>query len=432
MLVTDLKEDWVQEQKLPKVSHLKNIKRIQNQLNYLSEYAKKLAKKEHEENSGEETKVLSPDQTYEKELFEKLDEDAKLTKNDTGRIELQAVTNSISEGLIIYSMDLEVVLINPALAQMLMPANPKGTGRLILNPDDSMFLERCTDPELFKKIQRALIEEPTVPRSDILELKSPKQVLKRYSSPLYDKKRNQIGHVIIYHDITVETEIEELRTDFISNASHELRTPVTSIKVLLESLMSGAKDEPELLNEFLNDLSLEVDRLHQLVNDLLDIAKMESDKNSIHPSDFDVNGLIVESLSTIQPLAKSREIRLNYLEVNDSMVIHADRRKLRQVIVNLVTNGVKFTPAKGEVIISVRKIDSDYEFKVQDTGIGIPQEDLPHIFDKFYRVNKERSRVVGGSGLGLTIVKQIIQIHKGNIHVDSNSNGTTFTFRIPQ
>ncbi len=411
---------------------MKNIKRIQNQLNYLSEYAKKLSKKDSSTDElKENSDLVNSNEIIEADTSSYTEENFKLTKNDTTRIELQAVTNSISEGLIIYSMDLEVVLINPALAQMLMPANPKGTGRLLLNPDDSLFFERCIQPELFKKIQRALIEAPTVPRSDILELKTPKQVLKRYSSPLYDKKRNQIGHVIIYHDITAETEIEDLRTDFISNASHELRTPVTSIKVLLESLMSGAKDEPKLLNEFLNDLDLEVDRLHQLVNDLLDIAKLEADKNSINISSFEINSLIMESLTTIQPLAKSRDIKLNYPNFKESMVIKADRRKLRQIIVNLVTNGVKFTPSPGQVSIFVNKLDSAYEFKVSDTGIGIPQEDLPHIFDKFYRVNKERSRIVGGSGLGLTIVKQIVEAHKGNIHVESQPGCTIFTFRIP-
>jgi two-component system phosphate regulon sensor histidine kinase PhoR len=410
---------------------LKNIKRIQNQLNYLSEYAKRISRKEKESpEKKDESIILS--EIPELDITEFNNEPIKLTKNDINRIDLEAVTNSMSEGLIIYSMDLEVVLINPSLAQMLMPANPKGTGRLILNPDDSLFFERCIEPELFKKIQRALIEQPTVPRSDILELKTPKQVLKRYSSPLYDKKRNQIGHVIIYHDISAETEVQELRTDFISNASHELRTPVTSIKVLLESLMSGAKDEPELLNEFLNDLSTEVDRLHQLVNDLLDIAKLDADKNALQSSEFEINGLVMESLATIQPLAKSRNIKLVYPEFKQSMVIKADRRKLRQILVNLVTNGVKFTPTHGEVSLHVTKLDSAYEFKVRDTGIGIPAEDLNHIFDKFYRVNKERSRIVGGSGLGLTIVKQIIEAHKGNIHVESEPGNTVFTFRIPQ
>lgn len=410
---------------------MKNIKRIQNQLNYLSEYAKRISRKEKESpEKKDESIILS--EIPELDITEFNNEPIKLTKNDINRIDLEAVTNSMSEGLIIYSMDLEVVLINPSLAQMLMPANPKGTGRLILNPDDSLFFERCIEPELFKKIQRALIEQPTVPRSDILELKTPKQVLKRYSSPLYDKKRNQIGHVIIYHDISAETEVQELRTDFISNASHELRTPVTSIKVLLESLMSGAKDEPELLNEFLNDLSTEVDRLHQLVNDLLDIAKLDADKNALQSSEFEINGLVMESLATIQPLAKSRNIKLVYPEFKQSMVIKADRRKLRQILVNLVTNGVKFTPTHGEVSLHVTKLDSAYEFKVRDTGIGIPAEDLNHIFDKFYRVNKERSRIVGGSGLGLTIVKQIIEAHKGNIHVESEPGNTVFTFRIPQ
>ena len=333
---------------------MKNIKRIQNQLNYLSEYAKKLAGKQTL--STDEINQLNPvffenttQYTTEKNFF-------KLTKNDISRIDLESVTNSMSEGLIIYSMDLEVVMINPALAQMLMPSNPKGTGRLILNPDDSLFFERCNQLKLLEKIQRALVEEPTIPRSDILELKNPKQVLKRYSSPLYDRNHEQIGHIIIYHDITAESEIEELRKDFISSASHELRTPVTSIKLLLESLMCGAKEDPVLLDDFLNDLCLEVDRLHQLVNDLLDIAKMESEKNEVYKSEFEIKEFIKEAISTIVPLAKSRDVKINLPEENEKMLINADRRKLRQVIVNLVTNAVKFTPSGGQVFITVKKL----------------------------------------------------------------------------
>lgn len=394
-----------------------NIKRIQNQLNYLSEYAKKLVNPETiEEKSDNEVKLNSSN---------------KLTKNDTSRIDLQSVINSISEGLIIYSMDLEVIMINPALAQMLLPANPKGTGRLILNPDDSLFFERCNDINLMEKIQRSLIEEPSIPRSDILELKNPKQVLKRYSSPLYDKENNQIGHIIIYHDITKDTEIEELRKDFISNASHELRTPVTSIKLLLESLLSGAKDEPELRDEFLNDLSNEVDRLHQLVNDLLDIAKLESGKKEIYRANIELDYFLKEVFSTIIPIARSKNINL-IIPDTSSLKINADKGKLRQVLVNLLNNAVKFTPSDGIVKLEVKKLEGAYEFRILDTGIGIPKEDQKHIFDKFYRVNKERSRIIGGSGLGLTIVKEIVSAHGGSIHVESKPGNTIFTFRIPQ
>jgi two-component system phosphate regulon sensor histidine kinase PhoR len=394
-----------------------NIKRIQNQLNYLSEYAKKLVN--HDTNK----------EKIDNEI--KLNSSNKLTKNDTSRIDLQSVINSISEGLIIYSMDLEVIMINPALAQMLLPANPKGTGRLILNPDDRLFFERCNDIKLMEKIQRALIEEPSIPRSDILELKNPKQVLKRYSSPLYDKENNQIGHIIIYHDITKDTEIEELRKDFISNASHELRTPVTSIKLLLESLLSGAKDEPELRDEFLNDLSNEVDRLHQLVNDLLDIAKLESGKKEIYRTNIELDYFLKEVFSTITPIARSKNINL-IIPDTSNLKINADKNKLRQVLVNLLNNAVKFTPSDGIVKLEVKKLEGAYEFRVIDTGIGIPQEDQKHIFDKFYRVNKERSRIIGGSGLGLTIVKEIVSAHGGSIHVESKPGNTIFTFRIPQ
>lgn len=261
------------------------------------------------------------------------------------------------------------------------------------------------------------------------------QFLKRYASPLFNVAHGQIGHVIIYHDITQEVKNERIRSEFITNASHELRTPVTSIKLLLESLLAGAKDDPEVRDEFLNNLMREINRLHILVNDLLDLARLESSHEKLAITEFDLRKVVRETIQTVQPLAHQKGIVIKENIQSELNTIRADQLRLGQVLVNLVNNAVKFTSNSGEVRIIVRKSNDNIEFSVQDTGIGIPPDDLPYIFDRFYRVdsNRQRGQNKGGSGLGLTISKQVVDMHGGKITAESVPNkGTAFTFTIPQ
>lgn len=353
---------------------------------------------------------------------------------DLEKNELESIIHCMNDGLIIYDMDLNVVLLNPALAEMMIPSNPAATGRLIQNPDDKLLFERCVDLKQLKRVHTAMTDEPNKARSDVLELKNPAQYLKRYASPLYNRFHEQIGHVIIYHNITQEVQSEKVRSEFITNASHELRTPVTSMKLLLEALESGAKDEPKFRDEFLRNLLREADRLHVLVNDLLDLSRLETANERLAWSEIDVRKVVHDSLLTVLPLAQKKGIELKENIEEDLDRIWADQLRLGQVLVNLVNNAVKFTSSEGEVRIIARRLGESIEFKIQDTGIGIPQEDLPYIFDRFYRVeqNRQRRNNSGGSGLGLTITKQVVEMHGGKIQVTSSPKGTTFTFTIPQ
>lgn len=348
--------------------------------------------------------------------------------------ELESIIYCMNDGLIIYDQHLNVVLLNPALAEMLIPSNPAATGRLIQNPDDKLLFERCVDLEQMKAIHKAMTAEPQLPRCDVIELKHPAQFLKRYSAPLNNRFQQQIGHVIIYHDITKEVQSEKVRSEFITNASHELRTPVTSIKLLLETLDGGAKDDERARTEFIRNLLREADRLHMLVNDLLDLSRLETAHEKLAWNEIDVRKIVHDSIQTILPLAQKKGVEIKENVEDHLQKIWADQLRLGQVLVNLVNNAVKFTPSGGEVRVIVRRLDESIEFKVQDTGIGIPQEDLPYIFDRFYRVehNRARRHNSGGSGLGLTISKQVVEMHGGKILATSSPKGTTFTFTISQ
>jgi len=362
------------------------------------------------------------------------DQAGKMVPINLEKNELESIIHCMNDGLIIYDMDLNVILLNPALAEMLIPSNPAATGRLIQNPDDQLLFERCVKIDHMKQVHRAMTDEPLLPRCDVIELQNPAQFLKRYASPLYNRFHQQIGHVIIYHDITQEVQSERIRAEFITNASHELRTPVTSIKLLLETLDGGAKDDPKVRTEFIRNLLREADRMHILVNDLLDLSRLETAHERLAWAEIELHKVVHDSLQTIAPLAQKKGVEIKENIEADLQKIWADQLRLSQVLINLVNNAVKFTPAGGEVRVIARRVEESVEFKVQDTGIGIPQEDLPYIFDRFYRVeqNRQRRHNSGGSGLGLTISKQVVEMHGGKIFATSSPKGTVFTFTIPQ
>ncbi|MGE5707378.1 MAG: sensor histidine kinase [Bacteroidota bacterium] len=355
-------------------------------------------------------------------------EAAEIDRLKLEKSELEAIINSMTEGLTIYDLDMKPVLMNPALRQLAQPAT---TGTRILEGND-LFRDRWANPDQILVIEEAMKQQPQRPRTDIIELVSPAQFLKRYSSPLTNEQGAQIGWVAIYHDITPEVEVDRLKSDFISNASHELRTPVTSLKVLIESLIDGAQDDPELRRTFLQDLHREIDRMHQLVNDLLDLARLESGKAPLRLDRVDVTRVIKEAVNTVAPQAKLKGIPID-LKVPAAVEGRADKDRLRQVLVNLLANAVKFTEQGGRVTVGCATEGNSLRFQVSDTGIGIPAKDLPHIFDRFFRVTRGRSRLQGGSGLGLTIVKQTIDAHQGEISIESTEGeGTTVSFTIPQ
>jgi two-component system phosphate regulon sensor histidine kinase PhoR len=349
---------------------------------------------------------------------------------------LLGVLNSLSEGVAILDTDLKCIIINTSLRSManIDGLGPEGTGKLGegLEMYRNAFNHRCFVPDQLALIEDEMRKKPDQPRTDIIQLEHPQQFIKRYGAPLLDASNQQIGFWVSYQDITHEVVRDKLRQDFIANASHELRTPVTSVKVLLENLVDGAKDDPEVRDEFIMDAAREIDRMHDLVNELLDLAALESGRNQLELSKFDVSAVIDDAVSTVTPQAKQRDVDLTTEIQPGGIPLEADKSRLRQVMVNLVANAVKFTPAGGKVTVRVTQENGHVRIGVSDSGIGIPAKDLPHIFDRFFRVTRGRSRLQGGSGLGLTIVKAAIDAHRGEIGVESTEGqGTTFSITLP-
>ncbi len=225
--------------------------------------------------------------------------------------------------------------------------------------------------------------------------------------------------------------LDQSRNQFVSNASHELNTPLATMKIMLESLIYQPDMDKELRSEFMSDINSEIDRLSNVVSDLLTLVQMDSQNVKLTRENLSIAALIKDNAHRLQPIADQKQQQIA-LTLSDPCDIYADKSKLNQVIYNLMENAVKYTQAGGMIKVSLVRQGRDAIFTVSDNGPGIPKENLPHVFDRFYRVDKARSREKGGTGLGLSIVHQLVLLHGGAIRVESEEGkGASFIVELP-
>ena len=225
--------------------------------------------------------------------------------------------------------------------------------------------------------------------------------------------------------------LDKSRNQFVSNASHELKTPLATMKILLENLLYDPDMPAEIRSDFIKDLNHEIDRLTAIVTDLLTLTRMDGKRMELHPESLDLSELTAESVRLLQPNADQRHHAL-VTRIVPGIIIRGDKSKLGQVIYNLTENAIKYTPDGGRIAVTLIQRGKLAVLSVQDNGVGIPKEDIAHIFDRFYRVDKARSREAGGSGLGLSIVRQLVELHGGRVTVESQfGHGSTFTVELP-
>ena len=227
--------------------------------------------------------------------------------------------------------------------------------------------------------------------------------------------------------------LDKVRTDFVANVSHELKTPLTSIKGFIETLEDGAIDDKENARRFLAIIKKHAERLSNIINDLLSLTEIESGKDKVEPGTVDVKYLLDEVIWGFTHALSIKEQKLNVNYNGDNFRIRGDKDKIEQVLVNLVDNAIKYTGQKGDIKASLFEKKDSVMFTLTDNGIGIPREHLDRIFERFYRVDKGRSRELGGTGLGLSIVKHIVVLHNGHISIDSEvGKGTIVTVILPK
>ena len=241
-----------------------------------------------------------------------------------------------------------------------------------------------------------------------------------------------VGVVLVIYDVTALRRLEQVRTEFVANVSHELRTPLTAIQGYLETLLGGALEEPQHARRFLDIAFRHTERLGRLLNDLTDLSNIELNKVKLALEPVTLDEVVDSALAIMQPKAEAKRVALTAEVARDLPPVLADHDRLAQILINLVDNAVKYTAEDGRVAVRAARRDGAVTIDVVDTGIGIPPADLPRITERFYRVDKARSRELGGTGLGLAIVKHLVIAHGGELTIDSTpGQGTTVRFTVP-
>ncbi|MBQ1256330.1 MAG: PAS domain S-box protein, partial [Clostridia bacterium] len=250
--------------------------------------------------------------------------------------------------------------------------------------------------------------------------------LRIYASPLY-REGKPAGVIAVVEDISEIKKLEQLRTDFAANVSHEMKTPLTSIKGFVETLQAGAVDNPEMARKFLNIIMIEADRLTRLINDILSITKMESGNENVEIKKIALDRAVMEVCDLLKIHAEEKEVKVNAGPNEKPSFIMGNPDRVKQLLINLIENAIKYNKVGGSVTVKVFEDDEHIHLSVSDTGIGVKEEHLKRLFERFYRVDKGRSRAMGGTGLGLAIVKHIVNSMGGFIEVSSKyGEGTEF------
>lgn len=263
------------------------------------------------------------------------------------------------------------------------------------------------------------------------EIETENAILSLHFAPFRTEEKKKFGVIVAISDITKQQKLDNSRKAFVANVSHELRTPLTNIKSYAETMLESDID-PETAESFLQVINSEADRMTRLVRDLLVLSQLDHSNQVLKPEETDIAELVSETVGLMRIEAQNRSLTLTYVQGSNTEKIMVDTDRIRQVVINILSNAIKFTPAHGTVTVLCGQQENHIYIKVSDTGIGIPEKDLPMLFERFYRVDKARSREMGGTGLGLAIAKEIIEAHNGSIDVESEyGKGTTITIRLP-
>jgi len=342
-------------------------------------------------------------------------------KQETSK--LDAVLNNMLEGIMLLDKDFKILFMNNSVKKILY----------IVSNIEGKFLNELTDNNYILELSNKILKEGSSINNYEMSISIPrKKTLQINAVPIF-RDNNIDGGVFVFHDITKLRELENLKQEFVANVSHELRTPITIIKGYAETILDGAIDDKDNLKEFISIIYKDSNRLANLIDDLLDLSKIESGKVLLQFKESDLKELIDDCIGVLKNIINKKNHTLNIVINTDIKTIFVDDKKILQVLFNLLDNAIKYTQDNGTIELKVKDKNNYIQFDITDNGIGIPEDDLNRIFERFYRVDKARSREMGGTGLGLSIVKHIVLAHCGEVWVKSNINqGSVFSFTIPK
>lgn len=394
---------------------------LTNPIMSLTTSAKKIAQGdlENEENIIE---VKSDDEIG--ELTETFNHMAKELRKTLSQIsseknKLETVFAHMADGILVFNIEGQLIHANPAAYNMLG-----------LQIADKPFEEIMADKIEGLDFESLLSMDTKEIKTYMLALRE--NYVNACFASYIDKSNDSIGIITVLQDITEQKKLEEMQKEFVANVSHELRTPITTIKSYAETLLGGAMEDAEIATSFLNVINNESDRMTTLVQDLLELSRLDNKQIKFNMKEMDITKLMMECFEKYQILADKKEQRMTYSDPENNYHIMGDPHRIEQVIKNVISNAVKYSPEGADITMEINAWEDLVEIAIKDTGMGIPDEDLPRIFDRFYRVDKARSRAMGGTGLGLAIVKEIVEHHGGEIHVSSEyGKGTNFYINFP-
>lgn len=354
-----------------------------------------------------------------KELFRTI-EDLK-DKN----VKMDAILNSMNSSIIGVDSELKILLYNTSTLKIFTKGKDteivgKSLIELIRNSEINDFI---IDTIKNNKIN-----------SGEVHIYSPfDRILNVTTAPIRSKDDNNTtsGGVVVMDDITNLKKLEQIRTEFVSNVTHELKTPLTSIKGFIETLKNGAIENREIAYSFLDIIDIEAERLTILINDILNLSEIETKQQDTNISSYMASDVVNEVIPMLEEVAARKDVKIHW-NIDNSAKMQVNKDRIKQLLINIIDNAVKYNYENGEIFVNVARSVSGIEIRIKDTGIGIAEENLTRIFERFYRVDKGRSRSMGGTGLGLSIVKHIVNLYNGTIKINSTvGKGTEFIINLP-
>jgi two-component system phosphate regulon sensor histidine kinase PhoR len=348
----------------------------------------------------------------------------KIATITSQRNELEAVLSSMIEGVVAVDHQGHIVSMNKAAADLLSVDPVQVQGHNIE--------EVVREVDIQQFFRMALEREGSIEAEVPLQIEG-ERFFQLHGEKLPDVTGRKAGAVIVLHDITRMRRLESVRRDFVANVSHELKTPVTSIQGFVEALSEGGIDNPEQTKRYLGIIAKHSDRLNAIIDDLLSLSRLEEDqeRRRIPFESAALKPLLAAAIDLLSTKAEQQRVRVELI-CNDDIAAMVNPALIEQAVFNLVDNAVKYSEAEGTVTVSAERRDTEVAISVQDQGCGIASEHLSRLFERFYVVDKGRSRKLGGTGLGLAIVKHITQVHGGSVTVKSSlGRGSTFTIHLP-
>ena len=341
------------------------------------------------------------------------------------RNELETVLSSMMEGVIAVNNDERIIRMNEAAA-----------GFFDCDPEicQGRDLQEVIRNSALQQFVRSALASREPKEDDIIVYLNAESTLNLKSSPLLDANKESIGTLVVFNDVTQLRRLENMRRDFVANVSHEIKTPLTAIKGFVETLHRGNVDDPQEAGRFLGIIQKHADRLSSIVEDLLSLSRIEQEDEgkTIKLEQGDVNDVFQSAMQICRSKAEAKNITFRPV-CDEQISAKFDAMLLEQAVVNLLDNAIKYSEPKSTILLKAHRSNSEIRISVEDQGIGIAQKHLPRLFERFYRVDKARSRNLGGTGLGLAIVKHIAQAHGGCITVESTLGaGSAFTIHLPQ